>query len=115
MYVHAKPMANLAAANRNETISRQAVGPHADLADKVVTDEQVKGMSRLRSIMSASSPTCASSMRRTFPLVNGDWATLQTLIQYATLQWPVILERIAKRKSSDGWTNQGTHHSEPSM
>jgi hypothetical protein len=28
------------------------------------------------------------------------WATLQALMQYATLQWPFILERLAKRKSS---------------
>jgi hypothetical protein len=60
-----------------------------DLAD-YVTDEQVKiekyraGLQHDLKQLCSASPTGAR------------WARLQDLMQYATLQWPVVQERIAK-------------------
>jgi hypothetical protein len=76
---------------------RQAL---ADLAGSV-TDEQVK-IEKYRSVLQHD----LRELCRTSPL-GARWANLTDLIQYATLQWPIIQERVSRRKKqSSGETSK---------
>jgi hypothetical protein len=64
-----------------------------DLAGHV-TDEQVKIEKYRARLQHNLRELCRTSPART------RWARLNDLVQYASLQWPVVQERIAKRKKS---------------
>jgi hypothetical protein len=71
-----------------------------DLAGSV-TDEQVKTEKYRSSLQHDLRELC-----RTSP-TGARWANLTDLIQYATLQWPVIQERVSRRKKqSSGETSK---------
>jgi hypothetical protein len=66
-----------------------------------VTDEQVK-IKKYRSGLQHD----LRELCRTSPL-GARWANLTDLIQYATLQWPIIQERVSRRKKqSSGETSK---------
>jgi hypothetical protein len=64
-----------------------------DLAE-YVTDEQVKIEKYCAGLQHDLRQLCRISP------TGARWARLQDLVQYATLQWPVVQERIAKSKKS---------------
>jgi hypothetical protein len=57
--------------------------------------------SRLKSIVLVCSMICARCAACRQP-AGTRWARVADIIQYATLQWPAVQERIAKRKKSSG-------------
>jgi hypothetical protein len=65
-----------------------------DLAGHSVTNEQVKIETYREGLQHNLRQLCRAS------LTGARWARLQDLMQYATLQWPVVQERIAKIKKS---------------
>jgi hypothetical protein len=66
-----------------------------DLA-RHVTDEQIKIKKYRNGLQHNLRDMCRTSPAGTH------WARVTDIIQYATLQWPAVQERIAKRKKSPG-------------
>ena len=61
----------------------------------LITDEDAK-LEKYRSGLQAD----IREMCRSNPATGDRWLTLEALMRYATLQWPVVEERLAKRKAN---------------
>jgi hypothetical protein len=65
-----------------------------------VTDKQIKIKKYRNGLQHDPREMCRTSPAGT------RWARVADVIQYATLQWPAVQERIAKRKKSPGEVNK---------
>jgi hypothetical protein len=88
----------------SQSVTEYNVGFQQALTDpaEYVTDEQVKIEKNRAGLQHNLNQLCRASS------TGARWARLQDLMQYATLQWPVVQERIVKsRKSSQEPTKVG--------